>query len=174
MFLASPYKKGSENPYFPSRFRHIETQSGHSKRIRKLHFLSTQTVFSIPFARFKIGHTPQKFPIIPIATFCFIAYLLQSVHLYLMHSTYVIIPYTAEKSKRSCKFLQKTLMKFSLYFYILCTTKRWCIRTTSISVIFLVLFSFNLASVHVNSIKETCRIVADTLISYLKMAVIAE
>lgn len=34
------------------------------------------TVFAIPIARFEIGHTPQKLPDIPSATFCFLAYLL--------------------------------------------------------------------------------------------------
>ena len=37
--------------------------------------LRPQTVSTIPFARFKIGHTPQKLPAAPAATFCFNAYL---------------------------------------------------------------------------------------------------
>ena len=51
-----------------------------------------QTVFTIPIARFEIGHTPRKLPDKPSATFRFNAYLF-AVSTLSAHVTLMIIPY---------------------------------------------------------------------------------
>jgi len=72
-----------------------------------------QTVFAIPIARFKIGHTPRKLPAIPAATFRFNAYL-SAVSTLSAHSTGIILPYISlncnRNSQKVCEIFCKFLM----------------------------------------------------------------
>lgn len=74
MFRDKRYKKSRRNLLFHGVAKYTKLSPADEFRL----WFKTLTVFGITAARFKIGHTLQKFPCIPQATFCFIAYHSQS------------------------------------------------------------------------------------------------
>ena len=74
-------------------------------------------MFDIPFARFKIGHTPRKLPAIPAATFRFNAYLLQSVRIQRTQRNQLYHIYR-DKSRICRNYICKFLMNNNLYLTI--------------------------------------------------------